>query len=135
MKKGKLALIFIFVLLFSLINYIQVKADINSIYTNLLRNESMFSLSIGFGRIIDACRPVVYGMDEQLNNLNNKFIKLHGTTYKIGFHQCGNMTDEDVVTLQKNFEEMIYALIAISKLLEGIYPMVKELELKFSIEE
>ena len=114
---------------------IEVKADIDSIYTNLLRNESMFSLSIGFGRIIDACRPVVYGMDEQLNNLNNKFIKLHETTYKIGFHQCGNMTDEDVVTLQKNFEEMIYALIAISKLLEGIYPMVKELELKFSIEE
>ena len=110
----------------------KVKDDIEHIYAHLLKNESMFSLSIGFGRVIDACRPVVYEMDLHLSCLNEAYIALHNTTRRIGFHQGGKMTEGDSTTLEKNFEDMIEKLNTISELLEGVYPMIRELELKFS---
>ena len=110
----------------------KVKENIRSIYENLLKNESMFSLSIGFDRVINVCRPIVYNLSPMLENMDSIYVKMRGISRKVGFDQCGNFSQEDVKNFQEVFCAMAETLGEINELMQAAYPFIKELEIKFS---
>ena len=111
---------------------IKLVGKIRGIYENLLKNERMFSLSIGFERVIVACRPIVYNMESMIANLNNCYMAVHQITKKIGFYQAGNYNYDDIHDLCLVLKKMSNTLDEICILLEKVHPLVRELEIKFS---
>jgi len=113
-----------------------IQKEIYEIYKNLIRHESMFSLSIGFDRIINACRDVIYNMNIVNNYYYDGYInpEVHDLLKKIGYDQSGVVTEDDKQKLKNVLIRVIEEMDEKLKLLENAYPLIMELKIKFEEE-
>lgn len=106
---------------------------VREVYENLLKNESMFSLSLGFERIINVCRELVYELCPIREKMNWTYTRFQQETKKIGFYQCGNYTADDLAELEKLAKQMNETLSETYAILDNAYRYIRELEIKFSV--
>jgi len=113
-----------------------IQEEIYEIYKNLVRHESMFSLSIGFDRIINACRDCIYNMNIVNNYYYDGYIypEAHDLIKKIGFHQSGVATEDDKQKLKNVLIHVIDEMDEKLDPLEKVYPLIMELKIKFEEE-
>lgn len=112
--------------------------DITLLYKNLIKNESMFSLSIGFERVIDSCRPIIYEFPILLEEVKQQTGTLSLMGNEFSGAQYLDISDKDSGSMQafltgktNNLKSAMKTLSKAKDMLNKAYIMIMELEIKF----
>ena len=120
---------------------VDVTKEITDIYYKLLKNEKLFSMSIGFDRTINMCRPIVYEFPQLFDSLMKDVDLTAAISEHLSYSQLLAICEKDSGLLVSNIKSELKGfylnaacLSKINKMLKETIPYIKEIEIKFSEE-
>lgn len=104
------------------------------LYKSLLKNESVFSLSYGFDRYINALRLFTTVHRKEYEQLKVDYLELKDTFFTLR-KKPGSLTDDEMDELMGDVDKILKDFQALFKNAEELEPFITELCLKYDTQD